>query len=281
MIREDCSMLLANWLKHAISSANSESVRTIGLSAPQGAGKTTLMREVCDILGKEGVNAISLSIDDFYLTRSEQAALAIKYPSNPYLQQRGYPGTHDLDLGVRVLNALRKLPAGGSMKVPGYDRFAHDGLGDRVPESRWQTVTGPLGLIILEGWMLGFSPVSDELLRGKDMLVINQILARYEAWHSLLDGFIWLEPEDYRFVRKWRIEAEDRSRSQGKSAMSPEGIEAFIERFLPAYATYYPALRSRPPTKPPHLRIIIGPDRAPKEEIAWVADAPDMIPRQN
>jgi hypothetical protein len=50
-------------------------------------------------------------------------------------------------------------------------------------------------------------------------------------------------------------------REEGKACMSVEQIQAFVETFLPAYATYYPALRPRPPTKPPHLRIVIGRDR--------------------
>jgi D-glycerate 3-kinase len=135
MIQGSVGTLLATWLKQAIASANFETVPTIGLSAPQGAGKTTIMKEVCGALAEEGLNTVSLSIDDFYLTRPEQVALAQKYQSNPYLQQRGYPGTHDLSLCVSVLKALRMLPVGRSMKVPGYDRFANNGLGDRLPES--------------------------------------------------------------------------------------------------------------------------------------------------
>jgi D-glycerate 3-kinase len=275
MIRESVGTLLAIWLKRAIASAHFETVPTIGLSAPQGAGKTTIMREVCAALAEEGLNTISLSIDDFYLTRPEQVAVAQKYQSNPYLQQRGYPGTHDLSLGVSVLKALRVLPAGRSMKVPGYDRFANSGLGDRQPESDWRVVTGPLHLIVLEGWMLGFTPTTGEPLNDQHFEVINKKLAAYEVWHSLLDGFIWLEPEDPLFARAWRIEAEERSRSDGKSGMSPERIKAFIEMFLPAYATYLPGLRARPPTRPPHLHIIIGRDRTPKSVLHnWHADLP-------
>jgi D-glycerate 3-kinase len=278
MIQARVGTLLATWLKQAIASANFETVPAIGLSAPQGAGKTTIMREVCGALAKEGLNTTSLSIDDFYITRREQAALAERYQSNPYLQQRGYPGTHDLALGVSVLKALRTLPAGRSMKVPGYDRFANNGLGDRLPEGSWRVVTGPLQLIVLEGWMLGFTPTAGEPLNDEHFLVINEKLAAYEAWHSLLDGFIWLEPEDPLFVREWRVEAEERSRADGKSGMSPERIRAFVEMFLPAYATYMPALRARAPTKPPHLRVIIGRDRAPINIFHnWHADAPAML----
>ena len=282
MVQETVSTLLVTWLKQAIASANFVTVPAMGLSAPQGAGKTTIMKEVCSALAEDGLNVVSLSIDDFYLTRPEQVALAAKYQSNPYLQQRGYPGTHDLNLGANVLKALRMLPVGRSMKIPGYDRFANNGQGDRLPESNWCVVTGPLHLIVLEGWMLGFTRIADELLYDEHFLVINEKIAAYEAWHSLLDGFIWLEPDDPLFVREWRVEAEERSRADGKTGMLPQRVKAFIEMFLPAYATYIPGLRARAPTKQPHLHVIIGRDRAPINIFHnWHADARSTVPTKN
>src|SRR6478735_183017 len=104
MFQDRLVQVVAGWLKHA---AYPGTAPILGLSAPQGAGKTTIMAEVCSALAKDGLNAVSISIDDFYLTRSEQIALAREYPRNPYLQHRGYPGTHDVSLGVSVLKALR------------------------------------------------------------------------------------------------------------------------------------------------------------------------------
>jgi D-glycerate 3-kinase len=214
---------------------------------------------------------VSVSIDDFYLSRAEQNALAKRYPNNPFLQQRGYPGTHDLDLGVSVLTALKTLRAGSCLRLPVYDRSAFEGLGDRLPESDWRRVDGPLEVVV-EGWMLGFVPIEDVLFSDPSLRVINELLRSYAAWHSLLDGFIWLEPEDYFFVRQWRVEAEERSVATGNSGMTPERIKAFVEMFLPAYETYIPGLRARPPTKAPHLRVVIGRDRLPKEILrSWCA----------
>jgi D-glycerate 3-kinase len=58
-------------------------------------------------ISKDGCRMVSISIDDFYLSRAEQIALAKRYSDNPFLQQRGYPGTHDVGLGVSVLTALK------------------------------------------------------------------------------------------------------------------------------------------------------------------------------
>lgn len=46
------------------------------------------------------------------------------------------------------------------MYVPQYDKSLHSGRGDRAPFGRWLTTTGPVDVVILEGWMLGFTPLS-------------------------------------------------------------------------------------------------------------------------
>ena len=40
--------------------------------------------------------------------------------------------------------------------MPRYDKSAHEGKGDRAKEEDWDKVDGPLDLVIVEGWMLGF-----------------------------------------------------------------------------------------------------------------------------
>ena len=92
MNRDEFSALLGRWLEEAIrDSSTADRPVIIGLSAPQGAGKTTLTRELCTRVAKDGCRMVSISIDDFYLSRAEQIALAKRYSDNPFLQQRGYP----------------------------------------------------------------------------------------------------------------------------------------------------------------------------------------------
>ncbi len=78
----------------------------LGISGPQGGGKSTLAAGLVAALGADGLRALAVSIDDFYLTHQEQQALASRYPGNRYLAYRGYPGTHDVSLGTRTLDAL-------------------------------------------------------------------------------------------------------------------------------------------------------------------------------
>ena len=213
----------------------------IGLQAPQGAGKTTLVSHVLKLLPKLGLRGTGVSIDDFYQTRDQQLELAAKHPGNPYLEHRGYPGTHDVDLGVTTLSGLRELGdghAGLAVRVPVYDKSKHGGRGDRTPMSDWREVTGPLDIVIVEGWMLGFTPVAEATLDDESLVEPNRELADYDRWIRLLDAFVVIRATDPRFVLEWRVQAEAAMAAQGRPALSRAAIEDYIRRFLPAYARY-------------------------------------------
>lgn len=233
----------------------------LGVNGPQGGGKTTLTAALCRKLATLGKRVVTVSVDDFYLTRAEQLALAARFPRNPFLQQRGYPGTHDVPLGTRVISALRASGA-GSVRVPRYEKSLHRGQGDRLPESQWSDARTPLDLVFFEGWMLGFTPVAPASAE-ESLRVVNEALAAYGAWNALLDGFLQLDPLDHRYVLDWRVEAEERMKAEGKPGMGAEEIRAYVEKFLPAYEIYLPGLRSNPPTAGPVRRIRIGRNRLP------------------
>ena len=64
----------------------------IGLNGVQGAGKTTLVSKLKDVLQKEGIETLVCSIDDLYLNHEDQLALAKAHPDNKLVQHRGEPG---------------------------------------------------------------------------------------------------------------------------------------------------------------------------------------------
>lgn len=68
----------------------------VGVSIPQGGGKTTMTNCLEAALKVIDLKTVVVSYDDFYLTYKDQQALAKKYPHNKYLQGRGVAGTHDL-----------------------------------------------------------------------------------------------------------------------------------------------------------------------------------------
>jgi D-glycerate 3-kinase len=260
--RETYWSSIADWLRAQVSDWAPGRALVVGLSAPQGAGKTTLTREVVARLGEQDIRAAAVSIDDFYLTRSDQAALASLFPDNLYLQHRGLPGTHDIELGVRTIRALRDTQT--PVRVPRYDKTQFSGQGDRMPEAEWPTVAGPLDLVVLEGWMLGFVPVPDAELGDRAFARVNRELANYSRWWDFLDGFIWIEPDDISHVRRWRAEAEAAAIAAGKPGMDAEEVQDFVTPFFTAYAAYLPGLRESQTSAVRFLQIVIGADRLPK-----------------
>lgn len=163
----------------------------LGLNGVQGVGKTVLVipspillrktrgqllttAEKVSILQKllksppYSLPTVTLSLDDIYLTHSDQVALAKSHPENPLIQHRGQPSTHDLSLGRKVFDSLRaNLPTA----IPQYDKSAFAGQGDRVPESQWEVVNTEgqqkVKAVIFEGWCVGFRPLDDETLKKK------------------------------------------------------------------------------------------------------------------
>jgi D-glycerate 3-kinase len=212
----------------------------VGIQAPQGSGKTTLVSHLLALLPRLGLGGTGVSIDDFYLTREDQTRLAARHSGNRYLEHRGYPGTHDVQLGAATLSSLRRLGDAGAadVRVPVYDKSAHGGRGDRAPDTEWRTVSRPLDLVLVEGWMLGFTPVPEASLSDPGLIAPNRALSAYAEWHRLLDVFVVLRALESRYVIDWRVQAEEEMSARGRPALDRAAIDDYIRRFLPAYETY-------------------------------------------
>lgn len=250
--------LILDWAQKQIKP---NEVTIIGINGPQGCGKSTLCETLVRTSPSAGFRSATLSIDDFYLTRREQIALASQHKDNSYLQQRGYPGTHDVPLGEKILNKIKKLKTEGEVLCPLYDKSAHQGQGDRFPEEQAKTITGPLDILFVEGWMLGFTPVAETALPNHSLKEINTLLRAYKKWDVLLDAFIQLKPKDLSQIVEWRVEAEEKRRASGNAAMSTEEVTRYIKQFLIAYEIYLPGMREFRITSKHNLSFILGKDR--------------------
>ena len=92
---------------------------------------------------------------------------------NKLLQVRGNAGTHDLQLGKKTLEALQSaVSPDKEVALPRYDKSKNEGRGDRAERSSWPNVQGPIDIILFEGWMLGFSPVSEADVAGVDLFSV-------------------------------------------------------------------------------------------------------------
>ncbi|XP_045804048.1 D-glycerate 3-kinase, chloroplastic [Trifolium pratense] len=234
----------------------------IGFSAPQGCGKTTLVFALDFLFQMIGRKSATISIDDFYLTAEGQSKLREANPGNALLEFRGNAGSHDLPFSVETLTSLTKMSREGiKMKLPRYDKSAFGGRGDRADPSTWPEIEGPLTVVLFEGWMLGFKPVPDELVKAVDpqLEIINKNLeAYYEAWDKYIKSWIVIKIQDPSCVFQWRLQAEIAMREAGNPGMSDDEVRDFVSRYLPAYNAYLPTLYSQGPngSDPQHLLTI-------------------------
>ncbi|EFN57470.1 hypothetical protein CHLNCDRAFT_30404 [Chlorella variabilis] len=248
----------------------------LGISAPQGCGKTTLCEQLEALFAYTGSTAASISIDDFYHTYQGQQAVSAAHPGNPLLQMRGNAGSHDMQLGTDTLRALRgATSAGSSVPVPRrYDKSAYSGQGDRADPATWPVATGPVDVVLFEGWMLGFGPVDDTAAAAVDpnLAPVNTFLRRQgrmrqgykQAWDSFVDAWLVVRVAQPDYAYRWRLQArrccraaEQAMRASGKPAMTDEQVAAFVDRFMPAYRCYLPGLYAKGPTTAAPGRLLV------------------------
>ncbi|KAF9978861.1 hypothetical protein BGZ73_008862 [Actinomortierella ambigua] len=145
----------------------------VGLSGPQGSGKTTMTRNLVKTLSgaPHNLRVFAFSMDDVYLPFEDQTRLSEQHPTNELLASRGLPGTHDIELGTRTFQLLceanrlyKEKQQRVKVAVPSYDKSLHAGRGDQAPRSQWQLIQGPFDVVLFEGWSLGFKAVDHERL---------------------------------------------------------------------------------------------------------------------
>ncbi|KAJ1452796.1 P-loop containing nucleoside triphosphate hydrolase protein [Pelagophyceae sp. CCMP2097] len=229
------------WCKAQRMKADGGKATVMGISAPQGSGKSTLVHFLKERFAADGLQCATVSYDDFYLTHAIQQRVAKNNDGNRLLELRGNAGTHSVALGAEVLQELKHGP--GRVRVPAYDKSLNDGQGDRLAAEQWPEVPRP-DVVLVEGWMAGFKPIGLEkaALVDSDLSAVDGALVDYEAWDTLVDAWVVLAVEDTARVVNWRLQAEQQRRDQGLGAMSDEQLRDFVARFLPAYQAYLPAL---------------------------------------
>ena len=204
-----------------------------GILGGQGMGKTTMCKVLTLILSQLGYKTLSLSLDDLYKTYRDRLALR---QQDPRLIWRGPPGTHDIDLGLNVIDQIRQLQS--PIIVPRFDKSAYGGAGDRTTP---EIVTG-VDILLFEGWFVGVQPINADVFDdppppifteedrefARDM---NRQLWDYLPLWERLDSLIVLYPTDYRYSLEWRKQAEQQMIAAGKSGMSDTQIEGFVNYF--------------------------------------------------
>ncbi|TNE86048.1 MAG: kinase [Deltaproteobacteria bacterium] len=210
----------------------------VGVSGSQGSGKSTLCRQLCEAVAAEGGHAVTISIDDLYLTRAQRQALAATV--HPLCALRGLPGTHDVALGLRLFEALRHAGPEDLTAVPRFDKS----IDDRAPQP--DTVVGRPDLVLFEGWCLLASPgpawrgpinarearddPHGDFVRWSEAALASD----YPALWAQLDASVFLAMPSFEAVveGRWRQEAELAARHPGApGVMTRAEVEDYVALF--------------------------------------------------
>lgn len=217
------------------SLAGAERPVVLGLCGAQGSGKSTLAAALARRIAGTAV----LSLDDLYLPRAERLRLAREV--HPLFATRGVPGTHDVALGIAMLDALR---AGTRVALPRFDKACDD----RVPEGDWPLAPEGVRLIVFEGWCVGARPLPDDAPRepinalerdedrdGAWRRAWNATLAHdYPALFGRIDRLALLAAPSWDTVLGWRTEQERAlraTRGHAPGVMDDAAVARFVSHY--------------------------------------------------
>ena len=238
LIDDHYGPLLA-WIEERMAA---DSPMLIGINGAQGSGKSTLADFIAFALADEGRARVAvISIDDFYLTQAEREDLGERI--HPLLKVRGVPGTHDTKMLGACLDDLNNLAAGEKLALPRFDKATDD----RADPTTWPVVTGPVDLIVLEGWCVGSTAQADmdvietinDLERERDpdgrwrRYANEQLAGPYRELFEKLDALVFLEVPNFDAVYRWRLEQEHKlaDAADGSGVMDDAGVAEFIRYF--------------------------------------------------
>jgi D-glycerate 3-kinase len=213
-------------------------VPVFAIAGLQGTGKSTLAAQLAALARSRGLRVAALSVDDFYLRKPEREALARDV--HPLLATRGPPGTHDVALALRTLDALR---AGGPVALPRFDKLGDD----RVDASEWERVDARVDLAVFEGWFLK-TPAESEASLAEPINALerdedpdgtwrrwcNAALARdYPALWARIDALWFLRPPGFDVVPEWRWQQEQalQAGDPARKAMTRAQVQRFVQLF--------------------------------------------------
>ena len=208
----------------------------VGINGAQGAGKSTLCRFLERLLERRGLRAVTLSIDDLYLTKAERETLAREV--HPLLATRGVPGTHSPTLGRAVTDAVR---AGRDFDLPRFDKSVDD------RSAQPERIRGPVDVLLFEGWCLGARPQDEAALadpvneleaeedpEGTWRAYVNEALrSDYAALFAELDLLVMLKVPDFAAVRRNRALQEEKLRARNPDApglMDAAALKRFLDQ---------------------------------------------------
>lgn len=220
----------------------------VALNGGQGTGKSTFASFLALYLEQfYGLRVFVLSLDDIYKTREERSKLGASV--HPLLATRGVPGTHDLKIGMEV--AVSCLGYEQKNITSPVFKKQND---DRAKREEWHRVSGPVDILILEGWCVSAIPEPEGALldpinaleRESDpdgiwRRYVNTMLQEsYQNFFKLFPRTVLLKAPSFECILRWRTKQERKLRDKlaaNEGAESPVGLmsDAAVEKFVMHY----------------------------------------------
>lgn len=232
----------------------------LALTAPVGAGKSTLALQLQQLAARAGLRLAVASIDDAYRSWPDRQQ---RLAGNPFGVQRVPPGSHDPALLQSAITEWRHC---GVLRLPRFDKTLNQGQGDRVAPDLVQA-----DALLLEGWLVGYEPCGSAAIAswleqhnrtapadaGMKLSEAEQVwlpcwdqaLAEYQGLWGCCNSFWVLQPQNWAMVRRWRLQAEARQRRRcgTANALSADAVSRMVratQASLPP-GLYQPALLRR------------------------------------
>lgn len=212
------------------AAASASPCPALGVSGPQGSGKST----VCAMLERDRPGVVVLGLDDFYLTKAARADLASEF--SPLFSTRGPPGTHDLALLNATLDALQNFTA--PVSLPRFSKRDDDRSSETI------LITAPPRAIVLEGWCVG-ATLPDDFSSAGPLNAVEardtdsawrahqaaQLAGPYAALWDRIAAFAHFVAPSFEAVLAWRLQQEAGNLG---AAVSPERA-AWVANFIQHY----------------------------------------------
>jgi len=208
----------------------------VGVCGSQGSGKSTLCAELAERFTRAGIETAVLSLDDLYLSRARRDELGRTV--HPLLRTRGVPGTHDVELGLSVLDAFAN---GRGTVLPRFDK----GSDDVAPEADWGWAAPACRLLLFEGWCVGARPQGDadlvepinDLERHEDAdgrwrtYANDALKGGYRELFAPVGLSVLLVAPSFDIVFAWRRQQERALREATGSGMDDAELARFVQHY--------------------------------------------------
>tara|TARA_Y100001970_G_scaffold285066_1_gene403817 strand:- start:2093 stop:2950 length:858 start_codon:yes stop_codon:yes gene_type:complete len=208
------------------------------ISGSQGIGKSTILQILKQHLSLfYNKKVLSLSLDDYYLTKKERVVLSKKIHS--LLITRGVPGTHDTKILLK--NIINFEKSNYPIKLPIFNKLNDD------RSNKYRIINRKKNILLLEGWCCGCPPIDKSYL-NKNINFIEKKNDSKMKWRNFynqklkyeyakifkhFNEIIFIKSTSFSNVAKWRFKQEQMMKKEirDENTMNKRQINEFVQYY--------------------------------------------------